>query len=84
MCVSMHEGQNNCVKRSTPGVLAHYVVKYPEFFEDEFLIFKSIMRKKIFSNIILYSIINLERLLFELVQFVSGHAFKSQDLDNIK
>lgn len=83
MCVSMHEGQNNCVKRSTPGVLAHYV-KYPEFFEDEFLIFKSIMRNKFFSNIILYSIINLERMLFELVQFVSGHAFKSQDLDNIK
>lgn len=84
MCVSMHEGQNNCVKSSTPGVLAHYAVKYPEFFEDEFLIFKSIMRNKFFSNIILYSIINLERMLFELVQFVSGHAFKSQDLDNIK
>lgn len=44
MCISMHEGQNNCVKRSTPGVLAHYVVKYLEFFEDEFLIFESIMR----------------------------------------
>lgn len=44
MCISMHEGQNNCVKRSTPGVLAHYVVRYLEFFEDEFLIFESIMR----------------------------------------
>lgn len=79
----MHEGQNNCVKRSTPGVLAHYVVKYSELFEDEFLIFKSIMRN--FSVMwFLYNNINLERMLFELVQFVSGHAFKSQDLDNIK
>lgn len=84
MCVSMHEGQNNCVKRSTPGVLAHCVVKYSELFEDELLIFESIMRNKFFSNMILYSIINLERMLFELIWFVSGHAFKSQDLDNIK
>lgn len=84
MCVSMHEGQNNCVKGSTSGVLAHYVVKYSEFFEDEFLIFESIMKNKFFSNTILYSIINLERMLFELVWFVSDHAFKSQDLDSIK
>lgn len=67
MCVSMHEGQNNCVKRSTPGVLAHYAFKYSELFEDELLIFESIMRNKFFSNMILYSIINLVRMLFELV-----------------
>lgn len=84
MCVSMHEGQNNFVKRSTPGILVHYVVKYSELFENEFITFKSIMRNKFFSNMILYSIINLEIMLFELVWFVSGHAFETQDLDNIK
>lgn len=62
----MHEEQNNCVKRSTPGFLAHYVVKYSGSFEDEYLILKSIMRNKIFSNTILYSIINLKRMVFEL------------------
>lgn len=66
MCVSMHEEKNNCVKRNTPGFLAHYVVKYSGSSEDKYLIFKGIMKSKIFSSMTLYSTINLERMVFEL------------------
>lgn len=82
MCVSVHEEQNHYVEMSSPGFLAHYVVKYWGSSEDEYLIFRSIMRNEIFSNMILYRVIDLERMVFELS--ITLILVKSQDLDNTK